>query len=217
MHELLIKTHDTLHSLMSKQVDNSAHILGHLFDSVSRQHCEVWASRFQFLYSLKDMVPPSEACLYGHINCSLIQAQKQSSMGLSQSLPPMRCGKAGPRTAFYFNVQKRPVPESSGVSLVKMPHLESRIEAQWVVESLLVVVSLPVLLILGEGEPWGIPLLQSTASSSSSVMMVGMFSHFLDQWRIITTNRFVFNMVQDCHLQLRSCSPLFSNFQWVQY
>ena len=31
-------------------------------------------------------------------------------------------------TGFHFSVQKRPVPESSGASLVKRPHLESRVE-----------------------------------------------------------------------------------------
>ena len=56
---------------MSKQVGNSAHILAHVFNSVSRQCHEVWASQFPFLHSLKDMVPPSEACLYGCINCPM--------------------------------------------------------------------------------------------------------------------------------------------------
>ena len=40
-----------------------------------------------------------------------------------------------------------------------------------------------------------------------------MLSHFLDQWRSITSNRFVLNMVQGHHPQLRSCPPLFCNFQ----
>ena len=39
-----------------------------------------------------------------------------------------------------------------------------------------------------------------------------MFTHFLDQWRSITSNRFVHNMVQGHHLQLRSCPPLSCNF-----
>ena len=39
-----------------------------------------------------------------------------------------------------------------------------------------------------------------------------MLSHFLDQWRSITSNRFVFNMVQCHHLQLKSHLPLFCNF-----
>ena len=54
--------------------------LAHVFNSVSRQHQEVLASQFPFLHSLKDVIPLSEACLYGHINRSLVQAQQQSSM-----------------------------------------------------------------------------------------------------------------------------------------
>ena len=44
---------------------------------------------------------------------------------------------------------KRPVPETSGVSLAKRPCLESRTEAHQVAEGLLVAVSLPVSLTLG--------------------------------------------------------------------
>ena len=44
--ELLLKIHD---------------ILAYLFNSLSRQHCEVWASMFPFLHSLRDVIPPSEA------------------------------------------------------------------------------------------------------------------------------------------------------------
>ena len=74
--------HDILDKAVSKQVENSACILAHLFNSVSRQHHEVWASQFPFLHSLKEVIPPSEACLYGHINWSLAQAH---SVGFSQS------------------------------------------------------------------------------------------------------------------------------------
>ena len=84
--------------------------------------------------------------------------------------------------------------------------------------SLLMVVSLPVLLILGSrgAMGFGIPdVLQSTgSSSSSSVMQDGMLSHFLYQWMSITSNRFVLNMVQAHHFQLMSCPPLFHYFKW---
>ena len=40
-----------------------------------------------------------------------------------------------------------------------------------------------------------------------------MLFKFFDQWRSITSNRFVHNMVQGHHLQLRSCPPLFCDFQ----
>ena len=76
------------------------------------------------------MIPPSEACLYGHIYWSLAQAH---SVGLSQSFPPRRGGKARPWTEFHFTAQKRlmsgSVVGTSGVSLPERPHLESGNEA----------------------------------------------------------------------------------------
>ena len=79
------------------------------------------------------MIPPSEACLYVCINWSLGQAHRQSSVGLSQSFPPKRFGKARPWTGFHFTVQKRPlsgsVPGPHGTSLVKRPLLEYGNEA----------------------------------------------------------------------------------------
>ena len=71
MHELLLKVHDILDNAVSKQVGNSAHILAHVFNFALRQHCEVWASQFPFLHSLKEVVPPSKAGMYGCINWSL--------------------------------------------------------------------------------------------------------------------------------------------------
>ena len=54
-------------------------------------------------------------------------------MGLSQSFPPKRGGKARPQTGFQSTVHKRPmsrsVPGTSGASLPKWPHLESGNEA----------------------------------------------------------------------------------------
>ena len=130
VHELLVWIPGILDKAVSKRVGNSAHILAHLFNSVSRQHHEVWASQFPFLHSLKEVIPPSEACLYGHINWSLAQTH---SVGLSQSFPPKRGGKARPWTWFQFTVQKRPMSGSvsgtSGASLPKQPHLESGNEA----------------------------------------------------------------------------------------
>ena len=41
---------------------------------------------------------------------------------------------------------------------------------------------------------------------------IGMFCHFSDQSRSITSNRFVLNIVQGYHLQLRSCPSLFHYF-----
>ena len=67
------------------------------------------------------------------MNLSLVQAQQQSPMALSQSFPSKRGGKARPPTGFHLMVQKRPVPVSvpgsSGPPLAKRPHLETGNEA----------------------------------------------------------------------------------------
>ena len=129
MHELLTRIHDILDKVMFKLVGDRACMLADVFNSASRQCHEVLVSQFPFLHSLQDMVSPSEACLYGHINWSLVQALKQPFMGSPQSFPPMRGCKARPKMGFHFNVPKRPVLESSGASLANRPHLESRTEA----------------------------------------------------------------------------------------
>ena len=53
----------------------------------------------------------------------------------------------------------------------------------------------------------------SSSSSTSATFQVGMLFIFFDQLRSITSNRFVLNMVQGHHLQLRSHPPLFRDFQ----
>ena len=179
------------------------------------QHCEVWASQFPFLHSLKDVVPLSEACLYGCINWSLAQAYQQSSIGLSQSLPSNRGGKARPWPWFHFTVQRRPFK-----SLVVPPWprgLTWRVGLRLiqVVRSLLVVVSTSSADARRKGA-WGSAFMmcQSSAfsSSSSSVIQVCILLHFLNQGRSITSYRFVLNMVQGHHLQLWSCPLLFLDF-----
>ena len=52
----------------------------------------------------------------------------------------------------------------------------------------------------------------SSSSSTSATFQVGILFKFFDQWRSITSNRFVLNMVQGHHLQLRSHPPLFCDF-----
>ena len=120
--------------------------------------------------------------MYGPINWSLVQAQQQSFMGLSQFFPPKRCGKTRPKTGFHFNVQKRPVPESHGASLAKRPHLESRLEADTggkksACGSVSASCTDAKKKSLGVSTP---DVSQSTAflSSLSLVLPVGMLSHF---------------------------------------
>ena len=52
----------------------------------------------------------------------------------------------------------------------------------------------------------------ASSSSTSEIFQVGMLFKFFDQWRSITSNRFVLNMVWGHHLQLRSHPPLFHDF-----
>ena len=52
----------------------------------------------------------------------------------------------------------------------------------------------------------------ASSSSTSAAFQVGMLFKFFDQWRSITSNRFVLNKVQAHHLQLRSHPPLFCDF-----
>ena len=89
------------------------------------------------------------------------------------------------------------------------------------VRSLLVVLFPPVLLSqegkvsMGVGTPdVSQPSASSSSSSSTSApFQAGMLFKFLDQWRSITSNMFVLNMVRGHHLQLRSHPPLFCNFR----
>ena len=50
-------------------------------------------------------------------------------MSMSHSVHSKWDGKTRPWTGFYFTVQKRPVPGSSGPSLTSRPNLESGNEA----------------------------------------------------------------------------------------
>ena len=86
-----------------------------------------------------------------------------------------------------------------------------------VARSLLVAMSPPVLLILGGMGPMGVGApdvswCSASSSSSSAVFQVGMLLKLFNQWKSITSNRFVLNMVQGHHLQLWSHPPLFHNF-----
>ena len=129
------------------------------------------------------MVPPSEACLYSCINWSLAQAQQQSFIGLLQSFP--LCEVANQVMDWVpFQCAKEALPGSNGVSLVKRHHLESRIETHPGGKKSASGSVSASLLMLGRREGvMGVSApneSQSTASSSSSssVLQVGMLSHF---------------------------------------
>ena len=122
-------------------------------------NCEVWASQFPFLHNLKDVIPPSEACLYGHINWSLAQTQQQSSIGLSQAFPLEMGGKTS-HVLGSASVCKRDLCGSPVVPLW-LRGLTRRVALRLiqVARSVLVVLSLPALLMLGRRGPWGSALL----------------------------------------------------------
>ena len=121
----------------------------------------------------------------------------------------------------HFTVQKRPipgsVPGSSGPSLAKRPYLETGNEAHPSGKKSAggsVTTSSANTRRKGVHGVSAPDVLQSSASSSSTsaVFQVGMLFKFFDQWRSITSNRFVLNMFQGHHLQLRSCLSLFHSF-----
>ena len=53
----------------------------------------------------------------------------------------------------------------------------------------------------------------SCSSSTSASFQVGMLFKFFNQWKSITSNRFVLNTVWGYHLQLSSRPPLFRDFR----
>ena len=162
------------------------------------------------------MIPPSEACLYGHINWSLAQAH---SVGLSQSFTPKRGGKARPQTGFKFTVQNRPMsrsmPGTSGASLHKRPHLENGNEAHQSGKKSAggSISTRSAETRRNGGVGVGVPYVPESSASSSSLssisaaFQVGMLFTFFDQWRSITSNRFVLNMVWVTIFSLGSVLP----------
>ena len=107
---------------------------------------------------------------------------------------------------------------SSNASLAKRPHLESGTEMhQGGKKSADGSVSASSADARKKG-PWGsaLPMCHSPQPPCHPQLWfftLVCFSIFLDQWRSITSNRFVLNMVQGHHLQLRLCPLLFCNFQ----
>ena len=60
--------------------------------------------------------------------------------------------------------------------------------------------------------PFGTAVSGSLVVITSATFQVGMLFKFFDQWRSITSNRFVLNIVWGHDLQLRSHPPLFCDF-----
>ena len=110
------------------------------------------------------------------------------------------------------------MPGTSGASLSKWPHLESGNEAHPKKSAGGTVSTSSTESRRKDGCGVSTPDVpqpstsSSSSSSTSATFQVGMLFKFFDQWRSITSNRFVLNMVWGHHLQLRSCPPLFHDF-----
>ena len=119
-------------------------------------------------------------------------------MGLSQSFPPKRGGKARPQTGFQFTVQKRSmsgsVPGTSGASLPKRPHLESGNEAHPSGKKSTGCSVSTTSAESRKGGVWGSALLMCQSPQPlhpphhlHAMFQVGMLFKFFDQWRSITS------------------------------
>ena len=186
--------------------------------AVSRQCCEVWASQFPFLHSLRDVIPPSETCCMA-ILTGLWHRLSTSILWVCLSLFLLR-GMARPGHGLGSISQCRRDLCQYLVVHLWLRRITWRVALRLiqVARSLLVAVSPPVLPTLGRKRSMGVGIpdvsWSSTFSSSSSeVFQVGMLFRFFAQWRSITSNRFVLNMVLDDHLKLQFHPPLFHNFQ----
>ena len=151
------------------------------------------------------MIPPCEACQHGCINWSLMQAQPQSSMGLSGSFPSKRQCRRDLCQGLVVHLWLRglnlesgneahPSGKKSAGSSVSTSSTNTRRKG-----------------VMGVGTP-DVSWSSASSSSTSAVFQVGMLFKFFDQWRNITSNRFVLNIVCGHHLQLQSHPPLFCNF-----
>ena len=163
-----------------------------------------------------DSVPSNEACLYVPTNWSLAQAHHQFSLGLSQSLTFMRSDKAKPLAEFQFTAQKQPVLDFGGACLPKEPDLDPKPDGHQGGRKSTGGISTGNTHSRKKGSHGGCHsrYAQSSSSLTSFIVQVGTLSKFLDQWRSITSNQFVLNMVKGHHLQLRCHTPLFYNFRW---
>ena len=55
---------------------------------------------------------------------------------------------------------------------------------------------------------------RTSSTSSSSVVQLGTLPKFLDDWRSISSNKFVLNMTKGHHLQLRCNCPFICIIKW---
>ena len=116
VYELCSKIHEILDNAVSQWASNMTCILAYLFNSASRQCCEVWASQFPFLHRMFAFMDASTGLWH--------RPTTTNPLGLFQFLTSMRSARGKARAVLWFNVQKWPVPESGGASLAKRHHLD---------------------------------------------------------------------------------------------
>ena len=145
-----------------------------------------------------------------------MQAQQESSLVLSQSSTSLRGSRTRPKAGFLFNVQKWPVAKSSGGSVAKgclVQTLRQRVIRG--AERPLMEVHLPVSLALKRrGVAVMFLMFFRLQLHQHHLHLLHRLVHFTTfyQWRSITSNRYVLNMVKGHHLHLGAQPPLFHNF-----
>ena len=93
--------HDILNNAVSKWIGNTDFILAYLLAQLPGSVEKFWPHSSHFFFNCKDIVHPSEGCLYVHINWFL--AQHQSFLGLSQPAESIRGCKARGKCSFQIN------------------------------------------------------------------------------------------------------------------
>ena len=129
----------------------------------------------------------------------------------------MRGARAKPKARFWFYVQNQPVLDSGSAYLLKKLHHEAKPKSHHggrksAAGSSASSTDSRKMGAMVDGVLDAIQSLTSSPSSSS-IVQVGTLPKFLDQWKSITSNMFVLNMVKGNHLQVRCCPLLFHNFR----
>ena len=130
----------------------------------------------------------------------------------------MTGARAKLKAGFHYNIQEWPVLECGGDSFARKPHPDPRLDGHQAGRKSAGGASASTTESKKKGShvniiPDASQSAPSLSSSSSYVVQVGTLPKFLDQWRSIMSNIFVFNMMNGHYLQLRYCCPLFHNFR----
>ena len=127
----------------------------------------------------------------------------------------MKGARAKSKAGFQVNVQKQLLPESDAASLAKKLCLDTNLDGCAGGRKSAKGMSTRT---TGSRKKrnhggWYFWCVTVFAYITSSVMQVGSLPKFLDQWRSITSKRYVLNTVKGHHHQLRCCPLLFCNYR----